>query len=168
MKTIDYAEGFGRLCKALEGAGAFLLVQDPSGLPNPMTIGWATLGVVWGDPTLTVLVRPSRHSFGLIESGRRFSVCIPSPGELEEQLGFCGAHSGRSGDKLSACGLKAVAGRASGISVLEGCSVFYECETVHKSLVTRENLEPGILGSYYPDGDFHTVYFGKILHAYEK
>ena len=33
---------------ALSRDGALLVSLDESGRPNPMTIGWATAGVIWG------------------------------------------------------------------------------------------------------------------------
>ena len=42
--------------------GAFLMVEG-----NPMTIGWAQFGVIWGRPVCTVFVRHSRHTHALLE-----------------------------------------------------------------------------------------------------
>ena len=162
---MEFHEAFADFCKALDGDGAFLVVQDREGKPNPMTIGWGTLGIVWSQPILTVLVRPSRHTFGLIEGAKHFSVCVPIKG-MERELEFCGTHSGRDCDKMKACGLKASAGLTKGVSVIEGCGLVYECEIVHKTRVQGEALDPAIAGKYYPEGDFHTIYFGKVQQAY--
>ncbi len=167
MKTekIEYFERFDDFCRAFPMPGAFLVVQDSNGRPNPMTIGWALLGVVWSEPIMTVLVRPSRHTWGLMEKAKYFSVNVPA-GKLEKELEYCGTHSGRDGDKIANCGLTAVPGSIKGVSILEDCDLFYECEIVHKTGVIRENLDPKITGTFYPKGDFHTVYSGRILHAY--
>ena len=167
MRKIDYAEGFGELCKALNGDGAFLLVQDRTGKANPMTIGWATLGVVWGMPALTVLVRPSRYTFGLIEEAKGFSVNVPKR-PMSRELGFCGSRSGRDCDKAAESGLKIVKGLTPGISVLRGRGLVYECETVGRTHILREQLDPAVVSRYYGSGDFHTVYFGKVLQAYRE
>ncbi|HBL16128.1 MAG TPA: flavin reductase [Elusimicrobia bacterium] len=155
------------LCRALTGGGAFLVVQDPAGKPNPMTIGWGMVGVVWGMPMMTVLVRPSRFTFGLIERAPRWSVCVPL-GKMEKALAYCGSHSGRDCDKLARCKLKAAPGLLPEVSVLEGCDLFYECETVHKNDVLRERLASSVRQQYYPAEDFHTLYFGKILYSYAR
>jgi flavin reductase (DIM6/NTAB) family NADH-FMN oxidoreductase RutF len=166
-KAIDYRDSFADLCKALEGDGAFLVVEDSQGKPNPMTIGWATLGVVWGEPILTVYVRPTRHTCGLIEKAKRFSVCVPASG-MKRELLFCGSRSGRDHDKVKECGLKVLPGQTKGVSILEDCALFYECETVHKTFVLKETLDGKIRGKYYPSEDFHSVYYGRILKAYRK
>jgi len=39
---------------------------------------------------------------------------------------------------------------------------------VHKTGVLKENLEADILSGYYPQGDFHTLYNGRILRCYKR
>jgi flavin reductase (DIM6/NTAB) family NADH-FMN oxidoreductase RutF len=87
---------------------------------------------------------------------------------MAEALAFCGSKSGRDCDKVKELGLKAAAGLEAGVSVLEDCALFYECETVHKTGVLKENLEADILSGYYPQGDFHTLYNGRILRCYKR
>ncbi|MFA6003778.1 MAG: flavin reductase [Elusimicrobiota bacterium] len=167
IKKIEFSECFSDFCKAMSAGGAFLLVPDRKGRPNPMTIGWATLGVIWGEPIITVMVRPSRFTHGLLEKTTRFSVCVPLGG-LKSELAVCGTRSGRDIDKIKECKLKVAAGQAEGVSVLADCDLFFECQTVHKTHVIRHNLEAGIVSRYYPEGDFHTVYNARILHAYRR
>lgn len=92
---------FGMAMKDERGGG------EQNDKPNAMTIGWATLGIVWGKPILTVYVRPSRYTFGLIEKTGDFTVNV-LPRELEEIASFCGNISGRDCDKFEAKGLVAV------------------------------------------------------------
>jgi flavin reductase (DIM6/NTAB) family NADH-FMN oxidoreductase RutF len=167
-RDMEFADGFAELCKALRRDGAFLVVQDAKGRPNPMTIGWALAGIVWGEPIMTVLVRPSRYTFGLLEKARRFSVCVPLEGKLVDELAFCGSRSGRDCDKIESLGLQASPGLERGVSVLEACDLFYECEIVHKTQVIKQNLDEGIISGYYALGDFHAIYNGRILRAYKK
>jgi flavin reductase (DIM6/NTAB) family NADH-FMN oxidoreductase RutF len=168
QRELDFTEGFAELCRALRDGGAFLVVQDEKGRPNAMTIGWALAGVVWGEPVMTVLVRPSRHTFGLLQKQRRFSVCVPPAGKMAEELAFCGSKSGRDCDKVKELGLKAAPGLETGVSVLEDCELFYECQTVQRSGVLKDSLEADIISGYYPQGDFHTVYNGRILRCYKR
>jgi len=66
--------------------------------PNIITLAWA--GIVCSDPpTLSVGIRPHRHSYGLIEESGEFVVNIPTTGILE-QTDFCGAVSGKELDKF--------------------------------------------------------------------
>jgi flavin reductase (DIM6/NTAB) family NADH-FMN oxidoreductase RutF len=55
---------------ALGRNGIILLGGDP---PNPMTIGWGSIGEIWHMPVFTVLVRPTRYTFGLMENAKDFT-----------------------------------------------------------------------------------------------
>ncbi|MBI5622409.1 MAG: flavin reductase family protein [Elusimicrobia bacterium] len=161
---IEFSEGFKDLCKALPQPGAFLLV-DEGGKRNVMTIGWASMGIVWGEPVLEVLVRPSRHTFGLMETAKHFSLNVPLD-KLQKKLAFCGSRSGRDTDKVEACGFHLLPGVTQGVSVIDGCDLYFECRTIHKTQVVKENLDPKLVRQYYPGDDFHTVYYGKVLEIY--
>lgn len=161
-----YSDNFDKLCGALEGAGAFLVVQDKKGRVNVMTIGWAQAGVIWGEPIMTVLVRPSRYTHDFLENAAHFSVCVPRRGELKKELAFCGSKSGREYDKVRACALKLKEGKRKDLKYIDGCGLVYQCEMYGKTALKRETLHPEALEKYYPGADApHTLYFGKILRA---
>lgn len=160
-----YDENYKELCEALEGAGAFLVAADKKGRVNAMTIGWAQLGVVWGQPVLTVLVRPSRHTHALLADASHFSVCVPRRGELKKELAFCGTKSGRDYDKVRACGLTLKDGEP-GVKYLDGCVLVYQCEILGRTSLDRAKTAPAVLERYYQAGEApHTLYFGKVLKA---
>lgn len=163
---MKYSRNFDRFCEALEGAGAFLVVEDGKGRVNAMTIGWAQLGVTWGEPVLTVLVRPSRHTHAMLKTAKGFTVCVPRRGEMKKELAFCGTKSGREYDKIRACGLALRDGAAPGLKAVDGCALVYHCESYGTAELRRETTAPPALGKYYPDNEVpHTLYFGKILKA---
>ena len=158
-----YHDHFDKLCEALGGAGALLVVEDIKGRLNAMTIGWAQTGVIWGKPVMTVLVRPSRYSHELLENARYFSVCVPVSGGWKNELAFCGSKSGRECDKLRACALKTKEGSRRGVKLIKGAALSYECEILCKAEMPASALPKAIREKYYPAGDFHTLYFGEIL-----
>jgi len=163
---MKYSENFGKLCGALEGNGAFLVVQNRTGRVNAMAIGWAQAGFMWGEPVLTVLVRPSRYSHSLLEGASHFSVCVPRPGELSKELAFCGSKSGRDYDKVRACGMKLKSGAAETLKYIDGCGLVYQCELRGSALLKRETLGRTELEKYYPGAEApHTMFFGKIIKA---
>jgi len=162
---MKYDENFPALCEALEGAGAFLVAED-GGRINAMTIGWAQLGVIWGQPIMTVLVRPSRYTHTLLKTASHFSVCVPRRGEMKKELAFCGSKSGREYDKIRACGLKLREGAAPGLKYLDGCALVYQCALSGSAELERGALPAQVLKMYYSGGDApHTLYFGKIIKA---
>ena len=161
-----YDENFNELCEALEGPGAFLVVEDAKGRVNAMTIGWAQLGVVWYEPILTVLVRPSRYTHELLSAATHFSVCVPRRGELKKELAFCGSKSGREYDKVRACGLKLLDGAVKGLKYLDGCGLVYQCELSGTAQLDRKALPKAVLDRFYPGEEAaHTLYFGKVIRS---
>ncbi|OPX34868.1 MAG: flavin reductase, partial [Desulfobacteraceae bacterium 4484_190.1] len=75
MKEIDYMAVAEKAMNQIK-EGAFLTVRAGEAL-NTMTIGWATIGYVWRKPVFMVLVRDSRHTFGIIEKAADFTVSVP-------------------------------------------------------------------------------------------
>ncbi|MEK7721900.1 MAG: flavin reductase [Elusimicrobiota bacterium] len=163
---MEYHDNFDKLCEALEGAGAFLVVEDKKGRVNAMTIGWAQAGIIWGEPIMTVFVRPSRYTHSMLENAAHFSVCVPRRGEMKKELAFCGVKSAREYDKIRACALKPEEGVVKGLKYIAGCGLVYQCEIYGKTTLKRETLSAAARGKYYPGHDApHALYFGKILKA---
>ena len=156
---------FDKLCEALDGSGALLVVEDLKGRLNAMTIGWAQIGIIWGRRVMTVLVRPSRYTHELLENARYFLVCVPVSGGWKKELAFCGSKSGRDCDKLRACALKTKDGSKRGVKLIEGAGLSYECEILSKAEMQSSALPEAIRKKYYPAGDSHTLYFGEIIRV---
>ena len=72
MERIDYMQVAEEAMDQIR-VGAFLTVKAGEAL-NTMTIGWATIGIVWSRPIFMVAVRLSRHTFSLIEEADDFTV----------------------------------------------------------------------------------------------
>ena len=145
--------------------GLLLVSTDAAGKPNAMTIGWGTIGIIWGKPIFIVLVRPSRYTHGLMEQTEDFTVNVPSA-DLADVVAFCGSASGRDHDKFSEKGLVAVPGKKVKSPVIEQCVIHYECNVVYQTDLNLDRLPKKILSEYYPARDLHTFYFGEILTAY--
>ena len=146
----------------LSGDGALLVAGDP---PNPMTIGWGTIGILWGMPVMQVYVRPTRYTFGLMERGTDFSVCFFS-GTYAKELAICGTQSGRDTDKLAACGFRVEKGILVKTPHIMESRFHYECRIIHKHRLDPETLDNKIIRRYYPKKDFHMVYYGEILGTF--
>ena len=163
-REVKLFDVFHETLDKLDGDGILLMAGDP---PNPMTIGWGTIGHIWNKQIITVMVRPVRHTYSLMETVKDFSVCV-LPDENREQLNICGTRSGRDMDKIDVCNL-----------VIEKCfkaesffitqsTIHFECRIVHKHLLEPSTLDQGIIKRYYPKKDFHMVYYGEILGIYRK
>lgn len=149
---------------ALSRDGVLLLSVDAQGRPNPMTIGWGTIGIIWGKPIYVCLVRPSRYTYQCIEATGDFTVNIPYSEHAREVL-FCGTRSGRDTDKLAECNFTPLPSATVTSPGLAECGLIYECTVVHYNDVIPANLAREIIAGAYPADDFHRCYFGEILRT---
>jgi flavin reductase (DIM6/NTAB) family NADH-FMN oxidoreductase RutF len=146
----------------LSKPGLLLVAAGIDDRPNAMTIGWGTIGIIWGKPIFTVLVRPSRYTYEHLQASDSFTVCVPSKA-LYEAVDFCGTHSGRDYDKFQTCGLTALPSTQVSAPGIAGCPVIYECQIVHTNDVIPANLTDEIRAGAYAGGDFHGIYYGEIV-----
>ncbi|MBI5686119.1 MAG: flavin reductase family protein [Verrucomicrobia bacterium] len=149
---------------ALTRGGLLLCTMGADGKPNPMTVGWMVGGVIWGKPILEVLVRPSRYSYSRLEQVSEFTVNVMPP-EFAEAIQICGSMSGRDTDKFAETGMTATPSQQVKVPLIEQAVISYECRVVHTNEVIPPRLAPEIVSSFYPQGDFHRVFFGEALAA---
>jgi len=167
---VEHDMYFSELCEALGSDGALLVSLDDNARPNAMTIGWAEMGIIWGKCICTVLVRPSRYTYGCCNATGDFTVNIPYQDQGGDVL-FCGTKSGRDFDKFAQCDFTAIPARNEAIAspYIAECGVAWECKTVGTVDLDPEALSDLVKESAYPSGDYHRLYFGEILacHAAE-
>ena len=161
-RETDFFDVFRETLDKLDSDGILLVAGDP---PNPMTIGWGTLGHIWHKHVMTVLVRPTRHTYNLMEKVKDFTVCI-LPDNMGKELSLCGNRSGRDTDKVSLCGFEMERGLKTDAFFISGSEIHFECRIVHKHRLDPATLDPAIIKRYYPLRDFHMVYYGEILGIY--
>jgi flavin reductase (DIM6/NTAB) family NADH-FMN oxidoreductase RutF len=164
MKDVDYM-GVAQDSINKIKEGAFLTVKSGNAL-NTMTIGWATFGVVWRKPIMMVAVRSSRHTFGIIEAAKDFTVTVPT-GDMRKETDFCGSKSGRDMDKFKECNLETTDSRQVASPIININGRHYECKIIYKSAMDPAHLDTNYDSTLYPKRDHHTLYFGEILACYE-
>ena len=163
MKELDYMTIAEDNLKKIR-KGAFLTVKAGQAL-NTMTIGWATFGIAWRQPVMMVMVRSSRHTFGIIEQAADFTVSVPS-GDMKKEIAFCGTKSGRDVDKFRECRLNTANGKHVTSPVIQIPGIHFECRIVYKNAIDPVRLARSY-DSLYPEKDYHTLYFGEIVACYE-
>jgi flavin reductase (DIM6/NTAB) family NADH-FMN oxidoreductase RutF len=162
---VPFTEYFTETVQHLQEEGLLLATVGAEGKPNVMTIGWGTIGEIWGRPIFTVLVRPSRHSYSLIEQVSDFTVNV-LPKELAAVTRLCGSTSGRDHDKFEAAHLTPIPSREVRAPAIQECVVHYECRILSRADLPPDSLVQSVRGSFYRNGDFHRVYFGEIVASY--
>ena len=100
-KKVSYTHKLARTLALLADPGLLLVSSKRSGESNVMTIGWATVGIIWGKPIFVVMVRPSRYTYEFIEDSGDFTVNVPTM-EMRDWVMVCGTKSGRELDKFKA------------------------------------------------------------------
>ncbi len=161
---VGYTDYLAETLESLADPGALLVTQGTDGRPNAMTIGWGTVGIIWGKPIFVVLVRQSRYTWSRLQQNGDFTVNL-LPHDLAQAATVCGSKSGRDLDKFAATGLSAAPAQHVTAPIVEQCVVHYECRSLHKNNLDPTHLDPGVLENCYPQGDFHTLYYGHILGA---
>lgn len=147
--------------------GAFLSVSNGKA-DNTMTIGWGSIGPMWGKPIFTVMVRYSRYTYQLMESADAFTVSIPLKADVKKALGFCGRESGRNHDKWKEAGLTKLQAHRVNAPLVGECDLHYECKIVGKQALSKDILIPNIDTACYSNGDYHVLYYGEIVGTYLK
>ena len=147
------------------GKDSALLTAGTESAFNTMTIGWATIGVLWGKNVLICFVRPSRYTYQFIEKADMFTVSFFNK-IYHNKLVYLGTHSGRDEDKIKKCNLSPVF-MERGIAFEEARLIFV-CKKIY-----NQDLEPNMISDlikvrYYPNGDFHRMYIGEIVDYIEK
>ena len=161
-KDVQFEKYMDTVYNRLTNGGLFLTVKGSR--PNTMTIGWGGITHFWGRAIFIVPVRESRHTFGLMEDSREFTVSVPIRADVRDALNFCGTHSGRDFDKFRELGLTAVPGRRIDTPIVGECELHFECGVVYKETMNPKNLIKKIDDKHYPD--YHTMYYGEILDCY--
>jgi flavin reductase (DIM6/NTAB) family NADH-FMN oxidoreductase RutF len=159
-REVSYTYQLDHTLDRLSHGGLLLAATRSDGRSNAMTIGWGTVGVIWGLPVWVVLVRPSRFTYSFIQESGVFTVNVPTP-EIKGFVTLCGTRSGRDVDKLAQ--VDTSMGQRVACVTLDDCPVVYECKVVHHNDVLPEILLPEIQSRAYPKGDFHRLYYGQIM-----
>jgi len=132
---------------------------------NAMTVGWGSLGTMWGRPFVQVVVRPVRYTFGFMESYDTFTLCV-FPQGYRRALNLLGTKSGRDGDKIAEAGLTPVPSRRVAAPCFSEAELVLECQKIYwDDMDPARFLDPAI-ESNYPQKDYHRIYYGQILGIY--
>lgn len=146
--------------------GAFLTTKDNE-KTNTMTIGWGTFGFQWGMPTVEVMVRESRYTKELLDKSMEFTLTFPAGEDMKTALAYCGKKSGRDCDKINDCELSLTSAKRISTPVISCKGLVFECKVVSKAEMDPALVSSDIIDKCYKNGDFHTLYYAKVVDFYE-
>jgi len=129
---------------------------------NCMTVGWGSLGVMWGRPFVQAVVRPHRYTYSFMEKYDTFTLCAFPP-EYHGALNICGTKSGRDTDKIKETGLTPIPSLKVAAPGFEEAELSIECRKIYRDVFNPARFLDPTIDANYKDKDYHAVYFGEIL-----
>ena len=129
---------------------------------NTMTVGWGSLGVMWGMPFAQVVVRPTRYTYGFMERYDTFTLCA-FPQEYAPALELLGNRSGRDGNKIAESGLTPIASTQVAAPSFAEAELVLECRKIYWDDMIPAKFLDARIERRYPRKDYHRIYFGEIL-----
>lgn len=133
--------------------------------PNPMTVSWGGLGTLWNHPVATVYVRPTRHTFTLLNAEPSFTLSF-LPEAHRAALNLCGTLSGRDTDKWTATGLHQVPGEGVPVVRVAEAELALECRVLATAELDPERFLDPTIHELYPLRDYHHVFLGEVVAAW--
>ena len=126
---------------------------------NGMTVSWGGVGVLWNMNVAFVFVRKSRHTYKFTEKYDSFTLSF-LPKQYQEAYKIFGTLSGKDIDKFEKTGLHpSFEPDFNGYFIAEADYVF---RLKKLCAIPFEEYQDQI-SSFYPNGDYHTVYICKIV-----
>ncbi|HIU64951.1 MAG TPA: flavin reductase family protein [Candidatus Avacidaminococcus intestinavium] len=128
---------------------------------NMMTASWGTLGILWGKPVATVVIRPQRYTLELVDQQEYFTLNFFA-NDKKAVLNYCGAHSGRDVDKVKVTGLTPVFDVEA--PYFAEAKLVFICKKLYKSVLKpAEFIDQTIDATWYKEQDYHEVFTGEII-----
>jgi len=111
---------------------------DEQGKPNLITLAW--VGIVCSEPPLvSISIRPSRYSYGLVKATGEFVVNVPASSQAR-LVDLCGVKSGREVDKFALCNFTAAPASKVKPPLVAECPVNLECKVRHSYMLGTHEL----------------------------
>ena len=129
---------------------------------NTMTVGWGSLGVMWGMPFAQVVVRPTRYTYEFTERYDTFTLC-GFPQKYAPALQLLGSKSGRHGNKIAESGLTPIASTKVAAPSFAEAELVLECHKIYWDDMAPAQFLDARIETKYPRKDYHRIYFGEIV-----
>ncbi len=130
---------------------------------NTMTASWGGLGVMYGKNVAFIVIRPTRYTKEFVEREDTFSLSFFDKG-FRKKLNYLGTVSGRNENKIAKSGLTVV--RYEDTPYFDEARLVFICKKMFKQPLNTDGLENNQLKqTWYPNGDYHTLYIAEITHV---
>lgn len=148
----------------LIGTDWMLITAGDAQRVNTMTASWGGLGILWNKKVCFCFIRPSRFTYGLMETGKVFTLSFFEE-KFRNVLNYCGSNSGRDVDKVAATGLTPVHS-PSGSVYFQEARLVLDCRKLYYHDFETKNFLDGEIEKNYNGEDYHRMYVGEITGCY--
>lgn len=131
---------------------------------NMMTASWGFAGVMWGEPMAIAAIRPQRYTMEFIEKEDYFTLSFY--GDNKKIHAVCGKESGRDVNKTEKTGLTPLFDAETKAPYFNEARLVLICKKVYTEKLDKNAfLDEDIKAKWYPNEDYHTMFYGKIIKA---
>lgn len=131
---------------------------------NMMTASWGFAGVMWGSPTAIAAVRPQRYTIEFMKAQEYFTISFY--GEDKKIHAVCGKESGRDVNKTEKAGLNPLFDDKTQAPYFAEARLVLVCKKIYTQDLEKSSfLDTDIITKWYPNEDYHTMFYGKIEKA---
>ncbi len=160
FKEVSFTDVKENAVDLLKNRWGLVTAGDEKGY-NMMTVSWGAVGELWGKDMATVYIRPQRYTEIFLNSNDYFTLSFYSADNKKRIHGVCGSKSGRDVNKTEECSLSPRFDEAA--PYFEEAEIVLICKKMAKGKFDpKEFIDSEIAGSWYPEKDFHFIYYGAI------
>jgi flavin reductase (DIM6/NTAB) family NADH-FMN oxidoreductase RutF len=88
--------------------------------------------------------------------------------DLRKELAYCGTKSGKDYDKWKETGLTKIKANKVPAYLVDECNLHYECKIIAKTPLLGDSMHGDLISKFYPNENYHVLYFGEIIGTYVK
>jgi Conserved protein/domain typically associated with flavoprotein oxygenases, DIM6/NTAB family len=156
FKTVNPSELSENVFNLIGDEWMLIGASKPDGTFNMMTASWGQMGIMWGAPSVTCLIRKTRLTYEYTEASPTAAFSFFGD-DCRDQLGRLGSKSGREIDKMRDSGLTPVVEDGT-VWFKEARLVIFGRKFYAHDLIPAQFQIPGLCDSIYPEKNYHRVY----------
>lgn len=160
FKEIDITHLNKNVVDLFKNRWALVTAGDKDAL-NTMTVSWGAVGELWGKDMATLYIRPQRYTEEFLNKNDYLTVSF-YPEDMKKQIhGVCGSKSGRDVDKVKECNLTPVFDEKA--PYFNEAQIVLVCKKTAKSRFNPDEFLDGEIDEkWYPQNDYHFIYYAEI------
>lgn len=160
FKEIDITHLNENVVDLFKNRWALVTAGDKDAL-NTMTVSWGAVGELWGKDMATLYIRPQRYTEEFLNKNDYLTVSF-YPDDMKKQIhGVCGSKSGRDVDKVKECNLTPVFDEKA--PYFNEAQIVLVCKKAAKSRFNPDEFLDGEIDEkWYPQNDYHFIYYAEI------